>query len=69
MNKMQSQVYRWFLEHGEGRHASMGGSSNAYVVARDTGRIPGWVDVGSAAKAAAMAGLRVRKLRQKGVGA
>lgn len=60
MNKMQSGVYRWFLEHGETRKASDGGASNAYVVARNTGRIPSWCSPGSAAKAAAMAGLRVR---------
>lgn len=65
------KVYEYFLKHGlvcengERRTASMGTASNAFVVAYETGKIHIAVRRGSAAHAAARAGLKLRKAVQE----
>jgi len=65
------EVYEYFLKHGlvcengERRTASMGTASNAFVVAYETGKIHIAVRKGSAAHAAARAGLKLRKEAQE----
>jgi hypothetical protein len=64
-------VYEYFLKHGlvcengERRTSSMGTASNAFVVAYETGKIHVAVQKGSAAHAAARAGLKLRKNHEK----
>lgn len=55
--------YRHFLQHGMGIVGVGGGggrgiATNAYYVARRTGKLPRWVTRGSIAHAAARAGIR-----------
>jgi hypothetical protein len=66
-----SEVYAYFLknglvcENGEPRTASMGTISNAFMVAYQTGKVHLAIRRGTAAHAAARAGIKLRQMERR----
>jgi hypothetical protein len=56
-NPVLRATFEALLATGETRRPNMGGLSNAYCAARDTGRMPAWCAPGTPSFAAAKAGL------------
>lgn len=63
-NPQLQRTFELMLQVGDTRAPNMGGLSNAYCTARDTGLMPSWCIPGTPSYAAAKAGLYRRATKE-----